>query len=372
MHIFLHSSRHQLFVLLLLWLSIQIFAYYHFGIGSGCDTDFYISIGERICKGVWPEGREIYYASYSAVFAVFHSLGLAYKHIVWLQLLCAGLSMICLYQLAHHVFKNLPSAFISCILYITWIKIHQWNFFLYTESLYTSFSIILIWLLLVRSSKPLWIGFFFLCLVWTFMLRPSSVCLLFGLALYMLIDIYNTKKRWFWQSIVIAAFGGLLGLNHMLQNYELLESYRKAEIIYPNVGLWLQVPTNLVVLKTSYPLWDLLVFIVHNPLYFTKLFLLKLILFYANVKPYFSWTHNCFVVVFLWPMYYWAWRTLYSSFVKKEILVLVTIILFQGLIVGLTTENWDGRFLIPILPFVFVLASRAMARFMALEGKNHV
>ena len=42
-----------------------------------------------------------------------------------------------------------------------------------------------------------------------------------------------------------------------------------------------------------------------------------------------------------------------------------TYILAQGFTVMLTTENWDGRFLIPVLPFVFILASMDISKFLS-------
>lgn len=362
MHSFLHSSRYQLFVLLFLWLSVQVYAYLHFGIGKGCDTDFYISIGEGLSKGMWPQGRAVYYASYGLVFALFYSWKISFEHIVWLQLLCAGLSLYCLYRLAQHICKSLSAAFVTCVLYIVWIKIHQWNFFLYTESLYTSFSIILIWLLLVKLSSPWSVLGFFLCMTWTCMLRPTSVCVVGGIAVYGLYRLHSIKPHLFLFGVLLVALVSLLGLNKMLQDYELIESYQKAEIIYPNIKLWVEVPHELVALKTSYPIWDLVAFIIYNPIYFTKLFIVKLALFYANIKPYFSWMHNVAIVLFLWPLYLLMGKMLYDFWGKREVMVLATIVVFQGLIVGLTTENWDGRFLVPVLPFVFVLAGGALGK----------
>jgi len=105
------------------------------------------------------------------------------------------------------------------------------------------------------------------------------------------------------------------------------------------------------------PLMRLVIFIFSNPIYFTKISLIKAALLLAHVKPYYSFFHNAVICIFLYPIYYFMIKGM-NSFVGSNIkLFMLIFILFQVITVSLTSENWDGRFLLPILPYVFIIAS---------------
>lgn len=149
----------------------------------------------------------------------------------------------------------------------------------------------------------------------------------------------------------------------MLADYELIESYASGELVYPNAVSY-EPPDNLLIPEKSYsPLLQIMLFAVNNPLYFLKLLFTKLFLFFGNIKPYFSILHNALIVIVLYPAYYLAARG-YKSIKghSREKIFILTFIAFQALTVALASENWDGRFLIPVLPFVFILASGQVAK----------
>ena len=160
--------------------------------------------------------------------------------------------------------------------------------------------------------------------------------------------------------LALALIAGLaVLLNKMLASYILVESYARAEIIYPGITLGVRPPARLAVPGAHLaPLARLVVFIALNPLYFFKIAAIKLLLFAANVKPYYSWAHNSAVAAVLWPLYYFAlrgWRRLPAR--CPAAYFIGGFVGAQALTVALTTENWDGRFLVPVLPFVFVLSA---------------
>jgi hypothetical protein len=79
------------------------------------------------------------------------------------------------------------------------------------------------------------------------------------------------------------------------------------------------------------------------------------------VKPYFSPIHNTIIVLILYPVYIFAiigyFRFGKTQFEKYFIAGYVASLVFT---VSLTSENWDGRFLMPVLPFIFLLASHGI------------
>jgi len=151
-----------------------------------------------------------------------------------------------------------------------------------------------------------------------------------------------------------------------MKYYAFIESYSKAELIYPNISLGLQLPVDLIIPSDEHaPLTCLLMFMYSNPVYFLKITSLKLLLFLGNIKPYFSRAHNALIIGFLFPLYFFALKGFqYFMAHRKEHYFMAGFIIMQTAIVSLTSENWDGRFLIPVLPFVFMLSAVGINRWL--------
>jgi hypothetical protein len=94
-----------------------------------------------------------------------------------------------------------------------------------------------------------------------------------------------------------------------------------------------------------------------QPIYFAKLTLLKGLLFVGHIKPYYSGLHNLFIACYLYPCYALAIKGFWMLRKRPVVQAMFVFILFQIITVSLTSENWDGRFLLPVLPLVFVFAT---------------
>ena len=102
-------------------------------------------------------------------------------------------------------------------------------------------------------------------------------------------------------------------------------------------------------------------FILYNPIFFLKLSLAKLFYFYGNAKPYFSWQHNVVIIGFLWTVYGFGIKGF--KYLKKN----HKVFLLSYLMIVLCSEDWDGRFLIPVLPVVFVCCSVGINEFFLIK-----
>jgi len=149
----------------------------------------------------------------------------------------------------------------------------------------------------------------------------------------------------------------LVLLNEMISSYGLMDSYRQGEVIYPRAWT-LDVPPEVQVggdgmgsiKRVSDFAWQ-------HPGYFFRLCLMKFLFYVGHIKPYFSIQHNVLIVLILYPTYLlaaWSWGTQPASPLQYMLLTFVGV---QVIMVTLTSENWDGRFLVPVLPVVFVLAA---------------
>jgi hypothetical protein len=176
--------------------------------------------------------------------------------------------------------------------------------------------------------------------------------------------------------IVLIAFGFLLLLDQMLKNYLILENYKLGEVIYEvtEAGkkydvsyLLIDVPSNLYQPMANSSLLNIVLFAIHHPFYWSKLFLYKVFFLFVHVRPYWSGYHNTISMLFLIPSYYlfvrgiaYKWRQELLPFIFA-----VTYILFHALSIGLTSNDWDGRFLIPILPVIFLFSGKGLTVLMS-------
>lgn len=329
------------------------------------DSVMYHDNATALLNGVFLEGRDIWYISYSIFLAAASLLGGDYVAVLF-QVLTSGVALYFLYRATYKITGNEITSLLTCAFYLAWIKIHQWNFFIYTESLFTSMSIIS-FAALVLSRTPKQYAITFIIFLFTIFIRPTGIALIAGILVYGFAHAYHRISGRVWlTSIIIGLSFGILVLNFMMKDYHFIESYRKAELIYPNISLGLQPPDDLIIPSgDTTPLINLITFIYSNPVYFLKITLLKLLLFLGNVKPYFSIVHNALIIGFLFPLYFFAIKGFqHFTSTRKEHYFIAGFVIMQCAIVSLTSENWDGRFLIPILPFVFILSAVGINRWL--------
>ncbi len=353
-----------LFFLAVIWFLIQGWLLSS-GAKLSVDSNLYINDAKLIESGVLPQGRSLWYAGYSSFLALIFTCRGTFFTVVIIQVIVSGLAAFCIYNLVIEMTKQKSIALLSVLLYLSWFKIHEWNVFLYTESLFTSFSIISFTTLVL--SKKIWHYLLVvLLLCFTFFIRPTGFPFVISICAYLFMKGFNKNslKAMTVGLSVVMLIACILLLNKMLAHCQLIESYAQAEVIYPKITMHITAPFDLRLPDSRYqPLVKLLIFICDNPLFFLKLCIIKLLLFFGNIKPYFSPTHNAFIILTLFPLYFFAlkgWKTFSANEISERYFIIV-FIATQALTVTLTTENWDGRFLIPILPFVFMLSSAGIA-----------
>lgn len=361
------QQKTPLYFLILFWAIIQTIAYFHFEMRVSVDSDLYIGIAKNLLNGELPIGREILYASYGFLVAIPLAFGLNPEFVLVLHFAFAVSALICLYKLVFSITQNTKKAFVASLLYVLWFKFQQWNLIIYTDASFAHLVVISIYFLhQVKSNLSL--GLAFLLIIFTAFIRPTGIGFLFAILAYFSFDwsqnVFRDKRK----AIGISLLGlvlFLLFLNFAMSHYIawFIESYAKAEIIYPNESLFVEKPTNLVFYEGNLPpILKLLLFFIQNPIYMFKITALKMALFIGHIKPYYSTAHNIFIASFLYPTYIFAVRGIFRFPKSKLKAFVITFLLFQILTVSFTSENWDGRFLLPLLPWIFLLASFGVGR----------
>lgn len=358
------------------WMLVQSCTLWHYGIVEAVDSDFYLSNAHALSQGHFPTDRGLWYVSYSFFLALVMGIGGNLTLVVLLQFLFSGLAALALYKVVYRLFQSYTIAFLAVLQYLLWLKIHQWNSYIYTESLFISCSLIS-FALLCLSKNTLQYVFTALVILFTLFLRPTGICFFIGICAYFIYWLRNKKNisaLSLWISTVSVAIVLIIFMNTLLTEYiyYFIDSYSKAEIIYPNINFIIETQPLDLPSPSDPPLLQLVLFICYNPLYFLKLFGLKCFLFLSNVKPYFSWIHNLGIVLILYPIYGLAIYGFKKMRRTRENVFMIVYIILQTLTVSMTSENWDGRFLILILPFVFIYSAFGITTLLKKWRHHHL
>jgi len=337
-----YSEKYGLGFLAILWLLVQIILYHHYGFVTGFEGAKYILTAKDFIAGEPINQRLVFYYAYPLLIAFVLKLGLSLRFILLLQLLVGAWATYRFYCISRMLFPNTRIAIITTLILILTIQLQQWNFFLYTESLFTSGIIVYTYRLLSADYSKT--TDFIILGLWYFILsfiRPNGMLLLFP-TLAFLISKPQQKSYRINLLPVFLAIGLIIGLNIVFSSGELhsyfLKSFHKKWIIWGYDGFNISGSTNSI--------WNT-----------ARLFIYRILYFFSMQRPYYSVGHNILMATF-YPVYVFALFGVFPFFKKhKTIFVFsMTTILSFFILSVLLFVNWHGRFIVPILPFIILFA----------------
>jgi hypothetical protein len=247
-------------------------------------------------------------------------------------------------------------------LFILWPDVQQFNCYLLTESLFISLSVLSFWALVRARAGGWWGVLLTVLLLLTALVRPNGFVVAAAVGLAGLAVLYVRKRRFFWLAVGAAGLSAPLAvwwLNQQLVSFFIVETYARGELMFAT-PVWAVHPSAPLVLPPAGigQMSRVLHFAAHNPGFLVKLMLGKLLVFFSSIKPYYSLAHKAMSVLLLWPLYYLAVRGAGRAAVWLPARAfLAGVPLLQAAIVMLTVDDYDVRFLAPVLPFVFALAA---------------
>lgn len=357
--IVLHA-RSGIVCLLGLWFVVQFIAWFLYGIQSPVDSELYVQEAAHLVNGVWPRDHELWYISYIFLLAALQVLGLPLSTVVVIQILVSAFALYSIYRIALLLNQSTGTALVAGLLCGLWFEFQQWNLIMYTDSLFIHLPVVVVYLFM--SVKRNW-AYAAACImaIFSIMLRPLGIGLLSALLLWFLETNWSKVSPLMRVSLGVCCILMLTFLaNWVLGDFidSILLSYAETEIIYPHINLGLSSPGALWLPDQSHvPVIRFLLFMLGNPIHASKLFLIKTVMFLIHVKPYYSVIHNLFIGSILVPVYFFTYNGLRMLRAKGLRLFILVFVGSQILAVGLTSLNWDGRFLLPALPWLFLTAA---------------
>ena len=294
-------------------------------------------------------------------------LGAGWWGIVLGQIALSGLAAAALYGAVRQLAGNRAgAATLATALFVLWPDVQQFNCYLLTESLFTSLSVLSFWALVQtrRGGVASW-ALLAALLALTALVRPNGFVVAGAAGVAGLAQLYGTQRRAFWGLLALAVLAAPLAvaaLNHQLISFFLVETYARGELMF-GTSVWALHPGAPLAMPPAGlgQLSRVLYFAAHNPGFMAQLMAGKLLVFFGSVKPYYSLPHRLLSMLVLWPLYYLAGRgTRQAAVWLPARAFLAAVPLLQATVVMLTVDDYDVRFLAPVLPFVFALASLAL------------
>jgi 4-amino-4-deoxy-L-arabinose transferase-like glycosyltransferase len=358
----LRTPPFQKSILIILWLTVQLVLYAIHGIKVANDSPSYIEYATDIAAHFsFDQGHYLRYVGYPFFVALFFLLGLPLSAVVFGQVVLSGLAATCGYRLTRSL-SNQNAAFLATLLFVCWPDVQAWNFYILTESLFISLLVVCFFFLSRASSFPSLIPGLVVAVMLA-LVRPNGFIVLIAVLLYGMVAFARAplQRRPYLLLPLLLLLPVLLLLldQYLLFTFRLVETFERGDIIFKYAPSAL-VPANPLVMPNpqASPLAKLVFFVVYNTEFFMRLVLLKIVAFFAHIKPYYSVRHNLLIMVVLYPAFFFALRGLLRKGIPIPVKAFAgTVVLLQTVMVALTVEDWDGRFLLSVLPLIFIFAA---------------
>jgi len=304
----------------------------------------------------------ILYIGYDLFLSIFLYTGLGIPGIMTAQLLLSLVAAYCLYLLTAKIYDS-KAGFLAALFYVSFPRIHIYNFTVLTESFFTSMIIISLFCLVI-SNKPWQKVCSGILLFFTSTIRPHGFFLLLAFFVYILYSFFSSKryKTLIFVSTIITltvlfsvkTFGEKESeifkrcAVNLMDGYAFLNTWKILE--FKGEPLSFQGDKNVLL--------TIILFILTNPFYLLKLWAMKISVFFLFIRPFFSKFHNIVSIVTLVPLYILGVIGLIQKTEFSGVkLMIVVFCLLQAVSAALIIVEPDGRDLLPILPLIFIFSA---------------
>ncbi len=324
LHFFLISSC---------WIALQFYFFFRFGIETNLEAAKYIEQANLLLQtGYYSSGNFLFYSTEILLIALSKKLHAGYWMVVAVQLLFNAISIYCFYRLVIHLKNNKRLAFIFTVIFLSMIYYHLYNVYLFTESLYFSFSLIYTcFLFRIKNLSLKNIAIIVLALIILYFTRPVGLFFFPATIVFIILKFFRKNTLPLFLFIgAIAAITLYFLINYSLNSggeLDFLLPYLKEHIIcgVPTLAQahTIQIPVEKDSIEGFWFIisnyWDL----------FIRLSLKRLFAFFGIVRSYYSLAHNLFIATYFYTLYVlilFGIRKLFRDFLPEAIFLVLGIV----------------------------------------------
>lgn len=355
-------DRNIVFILLV-FLVTHVFLYLSKGIVSNLEAEKYILQSDYLLQGKFPSASKYYfYLPIICLIAVAKKFSLGYGFVVFVQSLFSAFALLLFYKGTKKMFSSRVALTASLALCL-FLPFTQWNFYLYSESIFISLSMILFYAVCQFEKQNTYSFLLIITLLTTLVFtRPFGALFIPPLFVYFLFSRYENKKLKLYTVLTALFFILVMCLSiqavfHGGEDMDAMKPFIEEHIIC-------FVPQNPHGAKLDLKYYnngtrDIFYYILHNPGHFTKLMLQRLYSFFKFTRPWYSKSHNLMLAIFVLPVYLFFLVGVIKFANKKSNLIfyIIPLILLYSLATTFQCDDWHSRFTMPLLPPIFALAA---------------
>jgi hypothetical protein len=344
------------------WILMQVIMFLQNGIVTGLESTKYINEAHHfLATGNYSSGNFLFYSTEILLISFAIKLKISFLFIVLFQIIMNGLSILCFYKIVNQISSSKLLTWFSTFYFLIFYYYHLYNTYLFTESLFFSFSVIFSWFLF--SSKSISVKsllFIFIGLSILYFTRPTGIFFIPATYLFLVLKFY--PKKYLKILSISAVF--LLAALFFIFNYsvgsggefDFLLPY-KNEIIICGVPL-ISAPHQISIPVDENSIQGLFYIITHHPQLFFSLALKRFVAFFGVSRSYYSLLHNVILCTYVYLLYLFILFGIRNLFKKNkaEAWFSITNIALMTITIMLSCDEWSNRFILSILPFILFLA----------------
>ncbi len=354
-----------------LYAAIQLLLYLQIGVFTQLEAEKYIREADSLLqKGALTETKFYFYLPITLLIAFCKKIGLSLFFVVLIQSILFGIGLYYFNQLCQ-LLSDAHTANITSLVLVLFIPIHTWNFYLYSDAIFISLTLIYSYFVYTAFQKKHDAFIALLLLVLLIFTRPNGILFVPPTIIYFL--FYKKLSLPFITKTFIS-LALLTGTSFIV--YFIFKGGNDLDIMAPYINetvlcLIPEKTTNdsLNLIYSGNAINNFVYYIAHNPLHFSKLMFLKLISFFNLTRPHYSFLHNAFMIAFMLPIYVLAiWRGLLKRktthcFYKFTIALFVVYTL--GIIIQ--CDDWHSRFTMPLIPYIILIAAQQFTQITGIK-----
>lgn len=350
------------------WIVVQSILFYQYGVVTELEASKYVAEADNLIQhGTVSSPNFWLYSTQIFLIAIAKKLHTGFISVAIIQWIFNGFATWALFKFSTKI-SNKITALLICLVFVFTIPLQTFNFFLQTESLFYSFTILFSCYLL-GLQKLTWKNFIaiFLFLLLISFTRPTGLLWVPCAFLYLFFRFFKNFSIALKIGITaIVSIGFLFFLNAALGSggeLDFMLPFRDESIICG-------VPTlpHAADIKTSdnpNSVFGLIYYITHNFDQFIRLAWLRSKAFWGLSRTYYSGGHNIYLGLYFYPVYILVLLSLRNWIRQNKCLLLYcsSLLFITWASVILTCDDWHNRFFLSVVPYIYILAIPAVKKF---------
>ena len=337
------------------------------GVRTGGDTIRYVEGAAHLLRGQPLEGMQALFPGYVALVAAAAKAGAGLTGVVLVQIVVAAVATAVIFRLGGSV-SSVACGAIAASLFALNVDLARWHLFVLTDSLYIAFVVFATAATHAASERGGWrYAAAVLVVIVAASLRPQGRLLAIAAALYWIarrpVERRHAVARYAAAALMLIAVAVTSGATlraeaetpaRWLGNGVVIWSHEASRLPMPSdpaIDLLAADATSVAPIR--YALW--------HPVATTRLALTRVVVELSHARPFYSRAHNVAVVLLLSVTYVCA-AIGFVRIRRQPLAQLIALTIALHLVfVAATFADWDGRFLLYVLPLVNVFAAAAIA-----------